>query len=158
MERFFATTILVLATVSLSFSVAISGDQDVLAALERIKQGIENNASMEELAQLLDEAKEQIDTLQRGTVKKDCFLDATKGSYYWYNLGVKSWGALMDNEKQRARFARQAEYGDHEMKEISLKMVENYETLIKHAQEALPSKWEYGTAEIERARQCLEMR
>jgi len=156
MERFFTIGILVLAIVALSFSVSISGDQDVLEALERIKAAVEDGASQKELAPLLNEAKIQIDTLQRGDVRKDCFRAATKRSYYWYDLGVKSWGALMENQKQRDKYIRNAEYGEHDMKKISLKMVENYDKLIGHAQEALPSKWEYGNAALDRARQCLE--
>jgi len=155
MERFFTIGILVLAIVTLSFSVAISGDQDVLEALEGIKAAVENGASQEELARLLDEAKVQIDTLHKGDVRKDCFRAATKTSHYWYDLGVKSWGALMENQKQRDKYRRKAEYGEHNMKEISLKMVENYDKLISHAQAALPSKWAYGNAALDRARQCL---
>jgi ribosome-binding protein aMBF1 (putative translation factor) len=158
MKQLCRVHILVLTMVALSCSVATSGDKDVLEALERIKAGIEEGTSRERLAQLLDEARTQIDTLQRGDVRKDCFRAATNRSYYWYNLGVKSWGALIENQKQRSRYARQAEYGDHQMKEISLKMVANYDTLIKRAQEALPSKWEYGNAEIDRARQCLDLK
>jgi len=158
MKQLCRVSILVLTVLALFFSTATSGDIDLLKALEEIKESIEHGVSYEKLVPLLDSVQPQIDALQRGSVRKDCFRDATKRSYYWYDLGVKSWGALMDNEKQRDRYARKAEYGDDEMKEISLKMVENYEKLIKHAQEALPSKWEYGNAEIERARECLDLK
>jgi len=147
---------LVVTIVALSFSVATGGDEDVLKALERIKAAVEAGASPEELAPLLDEAKIHIDQLQRGDVRKDCFRAATRRSHYWYGLGVKSWGALIENEKQRDRYRRKAEYGEHDMKDISWKMVENYDKLIKQAQEALPSKWEYGNAALDRARQCLD--
>ena len=158
MRQLCRINILAVIIVALSFSVATSGDQDVLEALGKIRAAIEDGASQEELAPLLNEAKIQIDTLQRGDVRKDCFRAATKRSYYWYDLGIKSWGALMENEKQRDKYRRKAEYGEHNMKEISLKMVENYDKLISHAQEALPSKWEYGNAALDRARECLEMK
>ncbi|MDY6836431.1 MAG: hypothetical protein SWH78_00525 [Thermodesulfobacteriota bacterium] len=156
MRQLCRMNILVVIIVALSFSVATSGDQDVLEALGRVKAAIEDGASQEELALLLGKAKIQIDRLQRGDVRKDCFRAATKRAYYWYDLGVKNCGALMENQEKRDRYRRKAEYGDHDMKEISLKMVENYDKLIRHAQEALPSKWEHGHAALVRAQQCLE--
>jgi hypothetical protein len=158
MKRFFLIGILTLTMVALSFPVAMGGEKETLAALEGIKKGIEEGVPREALAHLLGEAKIQIDMLQRGSIRKDCFRVATKRSYYWYDLGIKSWGALMENQEQRDRYKRQAEHGDHEMKEISLQMVENYDKLIKHAQEALPSKWEYGNAALDRARECLDLK
>jgi hypothetical protein len=67
---------------------------------------------------------------------------------------------MIKNQGQRDIHAKQAksEYSDDHMKTINLKMVENYDKLIKHAQEALPSKWEYGNAALDEARGCLEQK
>jgi hypothetical protein len=156
MKQLLGITTLALTIVVLSFSVAISADQDVLKALESIKVAIEEGTPQEEMAALLDKAKMQMDKLPRGDVRKDCFRAAAKRSLYWYRLGVKSQGALMENQKQRDRYRIKAEYGEYDMKEISQKMAKNYDKLIKRAQEALPSKWAYGNAALDRARQCLE--
>ncbi|MDY6951591.1 MAG: hypothetical protein SWE60_08770 [Thermodesulfobacteriota bacterium] len=150
--------ILVVTIVALSCSMATGGEEDVLEALERIKAAIEDGASREELAPLLDNAKMHIDRLQRGDVRKDCFRAATRRSHYWYDLGVKSWGALMENQKKRDRYRRKAEYGEYDMREISQKMADNYDKLIRHAQDALPSNWAHGNAALDRARECSDLK
>jgi hypothetical protein len=35
-------------------------------------------------------------------------------------------------------------------------MVANYELLIRHAYEALPSKWNYGNTALQIAHECIE--
>jgi hypothetical protein len=134
---------------------AISEEKDVLQALEGVKLGIEEGVSCRELAGLLAEADVQIRILRRGETS-DCFRLAAHRSYYWYDLGRKSWETLMRNQQQRDKYARQAQHGEHHLKTIAVTIAGNYDKLVRHAQDALPTKWEYGNAALQRARDCLE--
>jgi hypothetical protein len=149
--------ILVVAIVVLFSSLATSAEEDVLRALERVKASIEDEVPYKKVAELLDEAKIQVDTIRIGETT-NCFRVAVKRCYYWYHLGIKSWQTLIKNQEQRDIHAKRAksEYWDDNTKTVSLKMVENYDKLITHAQETLPSKWEYGNAALDEARDCLE--
>jgi hypothetical protein len=158
MKQLFVIVIMGVSVLVCSFSTARGVDRDVIRALEEIGEHIEQGASYEELLPMLDAVRPQIDALERGTLRKDCFRTAVKGAYYWYDLGAKSWAALMENEREKERYEIQAEYGESEMKEISLTMVENYEKLIEHARKALPSKWDYAKAALDQARQCLKLK
>ncbi len=152
-------SILVFAIAALFPSLSTSAEGDVLQALENVKVGIEDDVSYEKVAGFLAEARNQVDPIKKGDTS-DCFRVAVKRCYYWYRLAAKSWEALIENQEQRDIHAKRAksEYSDDHMKPINLKMVENYEKLIKHAQEALPSKWEYGNAALDEARECLEQK
>jgi hypothetical protein len=152
-------SILIFGIVALFPSPATSAEEDVLQALENVKVGVEDGVSYEKVAGFLAEARNQVDPIKKGDTS-DCFRVAVKRCYYWYRLASKSWEALIKNEEQRDLNAKQgkSEYSDDHMKTINLKMVENYNKLIKHAQEALPSKWEYGNAALDEARECLEQK
>jgi hypothetical protein len=152
-------SILVLGIVALFPSLSTSAEEDVLQALENVKAGVEDDVSYEKVAGFLAEARDQVDPIKKGDTS-DCFRVAVKRCYHWYRLATKSWEAMIKNQEQRDIHAKQAksEYSDDHMKTINLKMVENYDKLIKHAQEALPSKWEYGNAALDEARGCLEQK
>ena len=147
-------SILAVAIVVLFSSVATGREKEALAALEKIEAAVKEEASYEKLAGLLAEAKVEVDSLKRGEID-NCFLDAVKSCYYWYHLGVNSLETLMKNQEQREKFAKHAEYGGPVLKITGAKMTENYDILVKRAQEALPSKWERGNAQLNKARECL---
>jgi len=149
-------SILIFGIVALFPSPATSAEEDVLQALENVKVGVEDGVSYEKVAGFLAEARNRVDPIKKGDTS-DCFRVAVKRCYYWYRLASKSWEAMIKNQEQRDIHAKQtkSEYLDDHMKTISLRMVENYDKLIKHAQEALPSKWEYGNAALNEARECL---
>lgn len=157
MTKLCRINVLVFGIVALFPSLSTSAEEDVLQALENVKVGIEDGVSYEKVAGFLAEARNQVDPIKKGDTS-DCFRVAVKRCYYWYRLATKSWEALIKNQEQREIHAKQAksEYSDVHMKTIDLKMVENYDKLIKHAQEALPSKWEYGNAALDEARECPE--
>jgi hypothetical protein len=157
MRKLCIISVSILVMLVLFSSVASSAEDDVLEALERLKAGIENEASYTEVAELMEEAGVQVGAIKKGDTT-DCFRIAAKRSYYWYRLGTKSWETLIKNQEQRDIHAKRSrsEYWDDSTKTISLKMVENYDKLIKHAEEALPSKWEYGHAALNQAHKCLE--
>ncbi len=144
----------VLAVMVLFPNWAASEESDTLQALERVRVGLVEGISYRELGVLLDEAQVQIKTLKKGE-GSDCFRAAANESYYWYDVGRKTWETMTGNVKQRDKYFRQAEYGEHRMKTINMTMAENYDKLVKHTQNALPTKWEYGNAALERARSCL---
>lgn len=146
---------LAFAILAWSVSVSTAAEADVLSALGRVRQGIEEGGPHEEVAQRLEEARVQVDAIRIGDTT-DCFRAAVKRCYYWYRLGTKSWETLIKNQEERAFHAKQAksEYCAGHLKTICLNMVENYDKLISHAQEALPSKWEYGHAALDEAREC----
>ncbi len=153
-NKLFKPSILVLGLLVCCCSTAIGGEQEALSALEKIRTGVEEGLSLKELGQLLEGAEAQVNALKIGE-SDDCVRAAAKRSYHWYRLGVKSSETLTKHQEERDTCKRQIEYGDHSLREIRTKMLENYEKLIKQGQEALPSKWAYGNAELERARQCL---
>ncbi len=144
----------VLAVMVLFPNWAASEENDTLQALERVRVGLVEGISYRELGVLLDEAQVQINTLKKGE-GSDCFRAAANESYYWYDVGRKTWETMTGNAKQRDKYFRQAEYGEDRMKTINMTMAENYDKLVKHTQNALPTKWEYGNAALERARSCL---
>ena len=148
-------SILVVVMVVFFSPVARGGEKEALAALEKVKTAVKEEASYEELATLLAEAKVEVDALKRGEID-NCFLDAVKSCYYWYHLGVNSLETLMKNQEQREKFAQQAEYGGPVLKITGAKMTESYDILVKRAQEALPSKWERGNAQLDKAGECLK--
>jgi hypothetical protein len=154
MKQLCRVAISVLAVMLLFPTSATCEEKDVLQALEGVKVGIEEGVSYGELGGLLAEANVQISTLRRGETS-DCFRLAAHRSYYWYDLGRKSWETLIRNQQQRDKYARQAEYGEHHLKTIAMTIAGNYDKLVKHAQDALPTKWEYGSAALQRARECL---
>jgi hypothetical protein len=154
MGHFCRVTVLVVALMVLFPNWVASEESETLEVLEKIKVGLGEGISRRELGELLSEAQLQINTLKRDK-ENNCFRDAVNESYYWYDLGRKSWETMTGNAEQRDKYFRQAEYGEHRMKAINMTMAENYDKLIKHAQDALPTKWEYGNAALERARRCL---
>jgi hypothetical protein len=155
MRQFLRLSILVLAIVVFFPSLAISAEKDVLQALESVKAAVEDGVSYEKVAELLELSGIQVNAIKKGDTS-DCFRVAVRRCHYWYRLGVKTWETMINNQEQRDIHAKRAksEYWDDHMKVISLRIVENYDKLIKHAQEALPSKWEYGNAALDEARAC----
>jgi hypothetical protein len=145
----------VLAVMVLSPNWAASEETGTLQALERVRVGLAEGISYRELGELLDDVQVQISTLKKDK-GNDCFRDAANESYYWYDLGRKTWETMTENTKQRDKYFRQAEYGEHRMRTINMTMAENYDKLVRHTQDALPTKWEYGNAALERARSCME--
>jgi hypothetical protein len=147
--------ILVLATV-LSSSNATCGEEEVLQALETVKVHVEAGVSPETLAGLIDEAKTQIDSLELDDIEDDCFREAVRRCYYWYNLARRSRETMIKNQEQRDKYDREAIFGEAHMRATYEKMVANYEQLIRHTYEALPSKWANGTAALQMAHECLK--
>ena len=154
MGRLCRLAISVLALTVLFSSRAACEEDGALQALDRIKVGLGEGISYRELGELLGEARVQMDTLKNGE-GDDCFRAAAEESYYWYDLGRKAWETIRKNTEQRDKYFRQAEYGEHQMRAIHMTMAENYDKLVKHAKDALPTKWEYGNAALERARRCM---
>jgi hypothetical protein len=155
MKRFLAVTVVVLGVFSSLPGSAGAAEYEALEALEKVRQGIEEGVSYGRLGLLLDEAQSAVRTLQRG-VTQECFRIAAITCYHWYDLGRKSWGALIENQQKRDFYARQLEsvYYDDQMKAIFPIVIDNYDKLIRHAEESLPSNWENGHAALERAREC----
>jgi hypothetical protein len=135
-------------------SAAMCGEEEIMSALGDVRTGIEDGVSQKDLSELLDLARAQVETLRKG-VGNACFRAAARQCFAWYQQGVSSWGSLIENEKQREKYARQAEFGEHHLKEASQTMASNYGKLVDHARDALTSKWMYGHEALERARECL---
>jgi len=155
MKHLCGVAVSVLAVIVLFPNWAASEESGALQALERVRVGLAEGISCRELGGLLDEAQVQINTLGKGE-GSDCFRAAVNDSYYWYDLGRKAWETMTENTKQRDKYFRRAEYGEHRMRTINMTLAENYDKLVKHAQNALPTKWEYGNGALKRARSCLE--
>jgi hypothetical protein len=147
--------VLVSAVIVLFPNWASSEENDTLQALERVRVGLAEGISCRELGELLDDVQVQINTPGKDQ-GNDCFRAAANESYYWYDLGRKTWETMAENTKQRDKYFRQADYGEHRMRTINRTMAENYDKLVKHTQDALPTKWEHGNAALEKARSCLE--
>lgn len=154
MKHLCSVVISVLAVMVLFPNWAASEESDALKALERVRTGLAEGISCRELGERLDEARVQIRPLRKSG-GSDCFRAAANESYYWYDLGRKTWETMTENAERRDKYLRQAEYGEHRMRTINITMAENYDRLVKHTQDALPTKWEYGNAALERARSCL---
>lgn len=157
MRQLLRSSVLVLGLLVFLPVPAVGGEETVLKALEDLKAGVEAGIPYTRLVEVMETARGEVNRVDKGAGNA-CFRAAVRRSYDWYALGVRSWASLMENEKERDKYARQAEYGEHDLKEISLKMAENYDKLVKHAQDALPSKWARGGIELEKARMCLEPR
>jgi len=155
MRQLFGASLLAFGLVFRLCSLAASAEEQVLSALQNVKEGVEQGLSHEKLVELLDAAKGEVTGLQKG-IGNSCFRVAARRSYDWYVLGVRSWASLIENEKQRDKYARQAEYGEHHLKVANLTIADNYSKLVRHAQDALPSKWAYGEAQLQRAHECLK--
>jgi hypothetical protein len=155
MKQLYRIGVSVVGIVLLSSSLAGGAEKDVLQALERVKAAVEGEVSYEKADELVDVAGIQVNAIKKGDTS-DCFRVAVRRCHYWYRLGVKTWETIIKNEEQRDIHAKRAksEYWDDHMKVISLRIVENYDKLIRHAQEGLPSKWEYGNAALDEARAC----
>jgi hypothetical protein len=134
--------------------VGTCGEEEVLTALDGVQAGIEEGVSQKRLAELLDDAKGQVDGLRKG-VGNVCFRAAATRCYMWYAHGVSSWGSMIANQERQARYARQAEFGEDHLREANRTVADNYGRLVQHARDALPSKWTAGQAELEKAHQCL---
>jgi hypothetical protein len=137
-------------------SIAAGEEEKVLESLNAIKTHVETGVSPETLAGLLDEAKVQIDILEQNDIADDCFREAVTNCYYWYDLARRSRETMVANQVQRDKYDQKAIFGDEGMRPMYEKMVANYEQLIRHAHEALPSKWNYGNAALQIAHECIE--
>ena len=157
MRQLFRSGVLTLGLLVFFPAWVISGEEAILKALEDVRAGVDAGVPYHKLVEVMETARVEVDTLEKG-VGNACFRAAVRRCYDWYALGLRSWASLRDNEKERDKYARQAEYGEHHFKDISLKMAENYDKLVRHAQDALPSKWAHGNAELEKAHACLEPR
>jgi hypothetical protein len=153
MKQIGGISILVLAIV-LFFSNATCGEEEVLEALETVKTHVEAGVSPETLAGLLDNAKIHIDGLEPDE-RHHCFHEAVRKCYYWYNLARRSRETMIRNQEQRDKYDGEAIFGEVHMRTTYEKMVANYEQLIRHTYEALPSKWAYGNAALQMAHECL---
>lgn len=136
-------------------SNAECGEEEVLQALDAVKTNVESGVSPDTLGRLLDEAKVQIDILEQEDLADDCFRQAVANCYYWYTLARRNRETVIANQVQRDKYDQKAMFGDVRMRPTYEKIVANYEELIKHAYEALPSKWDYGNAGLQVARECL---
>ncbi len=155
MKQVYRITTLVLAMVVLLSSNAKCGEEEVLQALDAVKTHVESGVSPDTLARLLDEAKVQIDILEQENLADDCFREAVANCYYWYTLARRNRETMIANQVQRDKYDQEAIFGDVSMRPTYEKIVANYEELIRHAYEALPSKWSYGNAGLQIARECL---
>ena len=156
MQRTCRITTLVFAMAVLFPTTAICEEQEVLQTLDAIKTHVETGVSPETLAELLDEAKLQIDILERDDMGDDCFREAVANCYYWYDLARRSRKTMTANQTQRDKYDQEAMFGDENMRPTYEKMVANYEQLIRRTYEALPSKWNYGHAALQTAHECME--
>lgn len=156
MKRTLILTILVLAMAVLFPTTATCEEEEVLQTLDAVKTRVEAGVSPETLAELLDEAKLQIDMLEQHNVGDDCFREAVANCYYWYDLARRSRETMTANQMQRDKYDQEAIFGDENMRPTYEKMVANYEQLIRRAYEALPSKWHYGHASLQMAHECIE--
>jgi hypothetical protein len=155
MKPVYRNSILALA-IAVFFSSVAMGGEEVLQKLNAIKTHVETGVSPETLAGLLGEAKVQIDILEQDDVVDDCFREAVTNCYYWYDLARRSRETMIANQLQRDKYDQEAIFGDEEMRPTYEKMVANYELLIRHAYEALPSKWNYGNTALQIAHECIE--
>jgi hypothetical protein len=155
MKQISGISILIFAMLLFFSSHARCGEEEVLEALETVKTHVEAGVSPETLAGLLDEARIQIDGLGADD-KDDCFREAVRRCYYWYDLARKSRETMIENQQQRDKYDREAIFGEVYMRTTYEKMVANYEQLIRHTYEALPSKWAYGNTALQMAYECLQ--
>jgi hypothetical protein len=149
-------TILFSAMTVLLASTGACEEAQVLESLNAVKAHVENGVSPATLAGLLDEARIQIDILEQGDIRRDCFVEAVKHCYYWYDLARRSRETIIANQVQRDKYDQKAIFGDPDMRQTYEKMVANYEQLIRHAYQALPSKWNNGHIALQVARECVE--
>jgi hypothetical protein len=156
MKHVCGIAILAFATTLFFSSTATCEEEKVLQALDAIKIHVETGVSPETLAELLDEAKVQIDILEQDDMADDCFRESVTNCYYWYNLARRSRETMIENQIQRDKYDQKAIFGDEKMRPTYEEMVANYELLIRHAYEALPSKWDYGNAALQIAHECAE--
>jgi hypothetical protein len=154
-KQVYRLTTLILAMVVFLSSNAECGEEEVLQALDAVKTNVESGVSPDTLGRLLDEAKVQIDILEQEDLADDCFRQAVANCYYWYTLARRNRETVIANQVQRDKYDQKAMFGDVRMRPTYEKIVANYEELIKHAYEALPSKWDYGNAGLQVARECL---
>jgi hypothetical protein len=70
-------------------------EENVLAALSNIQQGLEKNVSYEEFTELLNQAKIKIDRLKGNSENNPCFLGAVDQCYAFYHTGGKAWQQKM---------------------------------------------------------------
>ncbi|MBW1769900.1 MAG: hypothetical protein JRF64_05065 [Deltaproteobacteria bacterium] len=156
MKQIFRISILVSVIVFLFSFAATSGEEEVLQALETVKTRVEEGISPEGLAGLLDEAKIQIDALEQDDIPDDCFGFAVRRCHYWYNSARMSRDTMIKNQERRDECDIKAIFGEEHMKATYATMVVNYEKLLRHTYEALPTKWAYGNAALEGAHKCLK--
>ncbi|MGD9050876.1 MAG: hypothetical protein PVI38_06805 [Desulfobacterales bacterium] len=77
-------------------------EENVLAALSNIQQGLESNMSYDEFIQLLNHAKIEIDRLKSNAENNPCFLGAIDKCYAFYHTGGKAWQQkMLTNDEAR---------------------------------------------------------
>lgn len=96
MKRIVSVVILLLFALSISFSCTRKPKQvleevDMLNALTKVQNSIEEKVSYDEYVSLLSDAKEKLDILKEVEEKNSCFFNAVNRSYASFEISRKAW-------------------------------------------------------------------
>ncbi len=96
MKRIVSVVILLLFALSISFSCTRKPKQvleevDMLNALTKVQNSIEEKVSYDEYVSLLSDAKEKLDILKEVKEKNSCFFNAVNRSYASFEISRKAW-------------------------------------------------------------------
>jgi hypothetical protein len=107
MQGLFIRMILVFLTVFLCNSCSgpkrTLEEENALAALTHIQQGIEANVAYEQYIELLNQAKIKIDILKIANKSNLCFMRAIEKCYASYNIAGKAWKKKMEATDKACR-------------------------------------------------------
>jgi hypothetical protein len=107
MQGLFIRLILVFFTVFMCTSCSgpkkTLEEENALAALTHVQQGIEANVAYEQYIELLDQAKIKIDILKIANNSNLCFMGAIDKCYASYNIAGKAWKKKMEATDEARR-------------------------------------------------------
>jgi hypothetical protein len=142
-------------------SLAKADEKDVLKALEKIKCGVEEEVRYEKYAELVREAKVEIDRLQpsKEVDKEGCFLNSINECYQNYENARTLWNqkieARTDHEEYKKEFMGPAVTTPKYFEKLE-KHVRLTNRIIGSCEEGMQDSWSKAQENLDRAYKCLE--
>jgi len=108
MKRIVSVVILLLFALSISFSCSrkpksVLEEVDMLNALTKVQNSIEEKVSYDEYVNLLSDAKEKLSILKEVEGKNNCFFNAVNKSYASFEISRKAWKLKNEAKDEKRR-------------------------------------------------------
>ena len=99
----FSTLCVLMIIVSCSGPQKSIEEESALNSLTRIQDSLESNISYDNFAELLSEAKMEVDRLKQSGENNRCFVSAIEKCYASYEIARKAWKQKLETEDDKRK-------------------------------------------------------